>query len=71
MDIARSLLATAVNQPVENVSDDAAISAQEGWDSLAHIRLIAGIEKHLGREMTTEEVVTINSLASIAKVVGD
>ncbi|MEM7507218.1 MAG: acyl carrier protein [Pseudomonadota bacterium] len=68
MDKAREILAEALNLPVEQVSDDAAIGAQDGWDSLSHIRLIAAMEKTLERELTTEEAISINSLASIDAV---
>lgn len=71
MDTARQILATALDRQPEQISDNSAIGGQEGWDSLAHIRLITAIEAHLGREMTTDEVIRINSLTSIAGVIGD
>lgn len=67
---ARNLLATAVNQVPEEVPDNAMIGGLEGWDSLAHIRLIVALEGHLGRSLTTDEVVSISSLESIARVMG-
>lgn len=68
MDQAREILAEALNLPGEQVPDAAAIGAQEGWDSLSHIRLIAALEKALERELTTEEAISINSLTSIQAV---
>ncbi|MEM8699965.1 MAG: hypothetical protein AAGF44_12385, partial [Pseudomonadota bacterium] len=59
---ARAILAEAVSRPVGEIPDDAAIGMLEGWDSLAHIRLIAGIEAALDRPLTTEEVIGVHAL---------
>ena len=68
---ARDMLAEAVNLPAEDLADDAAIGTVEGWDSLAHIRLITAIERFLGRELTTDEAISINSLASLGRVLDE
>jgi acyl carrier protein len=65
---ARALLASALELAPAAVPDDAAIGTLEAWDSLAHMRLIAGIEKALGRELPAGEVVAIASLADVAAI---
>ncbi|MEL6478721.1 MAG: phosphopantetheine-binding protein [Pseudomonadota bacterium] len=64
-DRARTLLAGAVNLPEADLPADAAIGSLEGWDSLAHIRLITALEEALERPLTTEEVIGVNTLDSI------
>lgn len=67
-DTARDLLATAVEQPAGDLPDDAAIGTFEPWDSLAHVRLFAALETALGRQLTSDEAISIRSLGSLAAV---
>jgi hypothetical protein len=41
---ARAILADAISIPPEAIPDDAAIGTVEQWDSLAHMRLLIGME---------------------------
>ncbi len=66
--IARKLLASAMEMDPADVPDDAAIGQQENWDSMAHLRLIAAIEEHIGSPLEAETVVAIASLNDIAGV---
>lgn len=38
------------------------------WDSLAHIRVIAAIEGHLGGELETMEILELEQLSDIAAI---
>ena len=65
MTSALSLLATATGRAEADLPQDAAIGTVEGWDSLAHMRLIAALETRLARPLTTEEALSVQDLASI------
>jgi acyl carrier protein len=40
----------------------------KGWDSLKHVLLIVGLEKHLNAQLTAEEIRGIVTLADVACV---
>ncbi len=63
---ARQLLASALQVEPPQVEVEAAIGQTERWDSLAHMRLVLVLEEHLGRTLTTEEMLALESLADIA-----
>jgi acyl carrier protein len=65
---ARSVLAQALNVAVEKVDESARIGELESWDSLGHMRLVLEIEKVLGRELSTGEIVELGSLADVEKL---
>ena len=44
------------------------MNSSEAWDSLAHIRVIAAIENHLGDELDTMEILEIEQLSDIAAI---
>jgi acyl carrier protein len=65
---ARSLLAEALGCPVEAVAPDAAIGTLPTWDSLAHLKVVLAIEERIGRALSTEEILEVTSLESIARL---
>jgi len=65
---ARRLLAEAVSTVVRQVPKDARFDQLDRWDSLAHMRLILAMEEQLARPLSTEEILSIESLADIAKI---
>ena len=40
----------------------------KGWDSLKHVLLVVGLEKHLNAQLTAEEIRGIITLADVARV---
>jgi acyl carrier protein len=40
----------------------------KGWDSLKHVLLVVGLEKHLDAKLTAEEIQRIVTLADVASV---
>lgn len=67
-DIARNILAKALNMPPDTIPNDGDVHNLEAWDSLAHVRLILDLEAELGIELTTEQIVSIVSVDSIEKI---
>ncbi len=68
-DRAKALLADAFGVKEKTIPDDAAIGAFERWDSLAHIRVILGLEEVLERQLQSQEVVSIMGLADIEQLI--
>jgi acyl carrier protein len=69
-DQAKALLAQAANCEAAGIPDDVRIGHFAQWDSLAHLRLVLGIEQHIGRELDPDEAVQIESLTDIAALLG-
>jgi acyl carrier protein len=63
---AKTLLAEAASCDAAAISDDVRIGRFDRWDSLAHLRLVLGIEQRIGRQLDPDEAVRIESLADIA-----
>ncbi len=68
LPVARQLLASALEMEPSELPDDAAIGQVANWDSLAHMRLIMGLEEHMAAPLPPEAVVSIGSLADIVTV---
>jgi acyl carrier protein len=69
-DRARLLLAEAVNCEAAAIPDDVRIGGFAAWDSLAHLRLVLGIEHKIGRQLDADEAIRIGSLQDIAALLG-
>jgi len=68
---ARALLAGALGCTVDEVPADSAIGTLPLWDSLAHIKVVLAVEERLGRNLTTDEILTIVSLDAIAALLAE
>jgi acyl carrier protein len=66
---AKIILAEAANCDPATIPDDVRLGRFELWDSLAHLRLVLGIEQRLGRQLDPDEAVRIETLADIAQFV--
>ena len=64
---ARALLAAAVGLEIDQIPEDASIFTFEAWDSLAHARIVLGIEEAIGHALPPEQLFEIDSLQSIAR----
>lgn len=63
---ARTLVAAAVDRPVDAVPADGTVDTVPGWDSLAHVRIIGAVEEALGRQLSSTEIARIRGLPDIA-----
>jgi len=63
--IARELLATALGVPENAVGPKTEIGASPEWDSMAHMRLILGIEKTLGHVLSARAILDISSFEDV------
>lgn len=65
---ARKLLAEALMTTTKEIPLDIRFDQSERWDSLAHMRIVLAVEALLGRSLETSEILSIESLASIAEI---
>jgi acyl carrier protein len=63
-----SIIAETLHLPLEQVKDELEMSQVESWDSLQHMNLIASLEQAFGAEFTFEEIVSMQSVAEIKRV---
>ena len=57
-----------LNIPISNINDDLEYGA-EGWDSIAHMALIASIEEVLDIMIETDDVIDMSSFAKAKDIV--
>jgi acyl carrier protein len=67
---ARQLLAGALEIDVAQVPDDASIETLEAWDSLAHLRLVQGLEEAVGGQLSAENIISLESLGDVEAILG-
>jgi acyl carrier protein len=53
---------------MENINDQLSMSDVETWDSLQHMSLIASLEQVFEVEFTFEEIVLMQNVAEIKRV---
>ncbi len=64
----RDVLADVLQVSPGRVADDLAMADVETWDSLTHMDLVVSIEKLYGIELTFEEIVAMQSVGEIRRV---
>ena len=69
--LAHDIVGGALGLESSELAADTAIGVTERWDSLAHMRIILGLEERLERQLTAEEVVEIATLKDIEQLLGD
>lgn len=62
---AREMLAEVLGIHPTAVANDARPGFQEGWDSLAHMKLVLAIEAVRGQKLNSREILALTSLEGI------
>jgi acyl carrier protein len=65
---AQKLIAEAMHMDVAILPEDASIETLPHWDSLNHMRVILRLEGELDRSMSSEEMLSIVDVDSVAKI---
>lgn len=65
---ARSVIADVLNVQAENILKNARMDDLPEWDSLGHMRIVMRLEEIIGRSLETEEMLTIENVASIQHI---
>lgn len=69
MPDAKSIIANSLGVPEASIPDDASLDDFELWDSLGHLRIITELESYIGRDLETEEILSINSIEDIEIII--
>jgi citrate synthase len=64
-----ALIASTLNVPVEQVTEDSDMSTLQNWDSLGHINLVLAIEEAYGVIIDEDAVVELTSVRAIREFV--
>lgn len=62
------IISSTLHIPMENINDQLSMSDVETWDSLQHMSLIASLEQVFEVEFTFEEIVLMQNVAEIKRV---
>lgn len=65
----RELIAKILNVSTDVVVDDLAVGDIPEWDSLAHMNIIASIEKEFGITIDIEQTLDIEDVEDIIEIV--
>ena len=63
-----TLMADLFDIKTEDVTDSLTMANTDGWDSLKHMELIVSIEHTFGIELTFDEIVAMQTLKDIKKI---
>lgn len=63
-----TMLSDVLQTPPEKITDELAMKDLEVWDSLKHMELVASLEQTFGIELTFDEIVAMQSVGEIKRV---
>lgn len=63
-----TMLSDVLQTPPEKITDELAMRDLEVWDSLKHMELVASLEQTFGVELTFDEIVAMQSVGEIKRV---
>jgi len=63
-----TLMSGLFNLKAEDISDALTMKNVEGWDSLKHMELIVSLEHTFGLELTVDEIVSMQTLKDIKRI---
>lgn len=69
MDEIKQILATTFQIPLESIGDDSSPQTIPQWDSVGHINLVMSLEKQFGLKFSMNEILEMQDLASIQRMV--
>ena len=67
-DKVETLLAEVLQMPAAEITDDLAMKDVEAWDSLKHMELVVSLEETFSIELTFDEIVAMQSVREIKRV---
>ena len=62
------IITSILHIPADRVADGLSMAEVESWDSLQHMNLIASLEQAYGIELTFEEIVQMQNVGEIKRV---
>lgn len=67
IDEARQIVAESTSIDRNRITEDLAAGDLPGWDSLGHMRIILAVELRMGRELTTDEILSIRTVRKLSQ----
>ena len=61
-------MATVLQLPATRITDDLAMKDVDAWDSLKHMELIVSVENTYGIELSFDEIVAMQTVKEIKRV---
>jgi acyl carrier protein len=52
-----------------NLDTDTVANDVDGWDSLAHVRIVVGIEQHFSIRFSTSEITSLNTVGDLVSLI--
>jgi acyl carrier protein len=71
LDELRTAFRTALNMPAETSVDDAKYGETAGWDSVAHMALVAEIESVFDVMLDTDQVIGLSSFNEAERILAE
>jgi acyl carrier protein len=65
---ARELIAEVLRQSTRIPSDNILLSSIDGWDSLKGVRLVLRLEEIVGRELSENDIETLQSVNDVDRL---
>ena len=65
---AKKILSKVMEMQLSEIPNDANPSNIQNWDSLNQVKISIELEKYLNRELTTEEILSLDSLENIISI---
>ena len=62
------LFASTLSLDPKLLSEDSSPENTDAWDSVTNMMLVAGIEEEFGIELTSDEIVQMNTIANVRKI---
>lgn len=66
----RMVFSEALGVPPSEINDEVAYDKSKGWDSVAHLALVAALESAFGIMLDTEDVVDMSSYGKSKEILG-
>jgi acyl carrier protein len=63
---ARGIIADVLGCHPQDVAAEARVGSLPQWDSIAHLSIVMTFEERLGRQLTSEEIVSLETVSSFA-----
>lgn len=67
----QSLLAEAIQVPLELVTDDLTFGDLPQWDSLGHMEILVHLEEKFGVEVNAETIARLTSIPEIVRYLNE
>lgn len=66
-----AILAEVLQIPAAGISDDLTMKDMDAWDSLKHMELIVALEQTFAVELTFDEIISMQSVREIKRVLSE